>query len=306
MKKISSDIIRIKSIAQQHQILSLAKPEHPLVSIVRFEDFKVIHNETRIKFTMDFYTATIKKNCECKVKYGQTHYDFDEGVMSFTAPEQLLTQEGDLTPPASGWLLVFHADFIRNYPLGQKIKEYGFFHYAMNEALVLSEKEQSTIENIFNIIDTEYHLPIDNFSQDVIVSQLDLLLTLCNRYYNRQFITRKAPAGYLLTTVETLLTNYFNSDKIEKEGLPSVTYVAKQVNMSPKYLSDTLRNLTGQSAQQHIQNKLMEKAKQTLATTSLSVSEIAYQLGFEYPQSFSKLFKKKTNLSPLEFRQSFN
>ncbi len=306
MKKASSNFIRIKSISQQHQLLSLPKPEHPLISILKFEDFPIVHNEEIVKFTMDFYTVTIKKDCDCKIKYGQTHYDFDEGIMSFTAPEQLLTLEGDLKPPPSGWQLSFHPDFIRNYALGKKIKEYGFFHYAMNEALILSEKEEACVENLFKNIANEYHLPIDNFSQDVIVSQLELLLTYCNRYYNRQFITRKVPVSDLLTKMESLLTSYFNGDKIVNEGLPSVSYLAEQLNMSPKYLSDTLRSITGQSTQQHIQNKLMEKAKQTLATTNLSVSEIAYQLGFEYPQSFNKLFKKKTNLSPLEFRQSFN
>lgn len=306
MKKAASNIMRIKSVSQQHQLLSLPQPEHPLVSIIRFEDFPVIVNQSTIKFSMDFYTVTIKKNCDCKIKYGQTHYDFDGGVMSFVSPEQLLTLEGDLKPPSSGWLLSFHPDFIRNSAIGKKIKEYGFFHYAMNEALILSEKEEASIENLFRNIANEYHLPIDNFSQDVIVSQLELLLTYCNRYYNRQFITRKVPINDLLTKMEALLTAYFNSKNLAAEGLPSVTYLAEQLNMSAKYLSDTLRSLTGQSAQQHIQNRLMEKAKQTLATTNLSVSEIAYQLGFEYPQSFNKLFKKKTNLSPLEFRHSFN
>lgn len=306
MKKVPADILRVKSIAAQHQLLSLPKPEHPLFSILRFEDFPVILNEGRIRFTMDFYTVTIKKNCDCKPDYGQTHYDFDEGVMSFLSPEQILSQEGNLKPPAGGWLLSFHPDFIRNYPLGKKIKEYGFFHYAMNEALILSEKEEASIEHIFDIISNEYHLPIDNFSQDVIVAQLELLLTYSNRYYNRQFITRKAPTSDLLTKMEVVLTSYFDGDQLVNDGLPSVTYLAEQFNMSPKYLSDTLRSLTGYSAQQHIQNKLIDKAKQILVTTSLSVSEIAYQLGFEYPQSFNKLFKKKMNISPLEFRHSFN
>lgn len=306
MKKVPSNFLRVKSIAQQHQILSLPKPEHPLVSILRFEDFHILRSESTIKFTMDFYTVTIKKNCDCKVLYGQTPYDFDEGVMSFFGPEQILNQEGDFTPPTGGWLLSFHPDFIRNYPLGQKIKKYGFFHYSMNEALILSEKEEISVENIFSIINNEYHLPIDSFSQDVIVSQLDLLFTYCNRYYTRQFVTRKTPSSDLLTKMENLLESYFSSSQITDEGLPSVTYLAEQFNMSPKYLSDTLRSLTGQSTQQHIQDKLMDQAKQILATTNLSVSEIAYKLGFEYPQSFNKLFKKKTNLSPLEFRQSFN
>ena len=169
---------------------------------------------------MDFYSLTLKKNCACKIKYGQTHYNFDEGIMSFVAPGQVLVQEGDLTPPASGWLLSFHPDFIRSYPLGQKIKGYGFFHYSMTEALILSSKEEVSIETIFTITGNEYHLPVDRFSQDVMVSQLDLLLTYCNRYYSRQFITRRSPASDVLTRMEALLTAHFNSDKIQEKGLP--------------------------------------------------------------------------------------
>lgn len=306
MKKALSDVIRVPSISRHHQLAALPKPKHPLVSIYRFDDFPVIPTPMDFRATTDFYSVTIKKNCDCKVKYGQTHYDFDEGVMSFIAPEQLLTFEGDYAPPSSGWALLFHADFIRNYQLGQKIKEYSFFQYAVNEALILTETEEASIETIFRIIDQEYQLPIDQFSQDVIVAQLDLLLTYCNRYYNRQFITRKALNNDLLTKVEILLGDHFSGHKPVGESSPSVAYLAAQLRMSPKYLSDSLRNLTGQSAQQHIQNKLLERAKQVLTTTNLSVSEIAYQLGFDYPQSFSKLFKKKTNLSPLAFRQSFN
>lgn len=306
MKKAKSDIIRVTSISQHHQFVGLHKPEHPLISIVRFEDFPALATDIKTKFTLDFYTVTIKQDCVCKTTYGQTNYDFDEGVMSFIAPDQVLGIDGNYEPPTKGWLLMFHPDFIRRYSLSQKIKEYHFFHYALHEALILSEKEEASIEGIFKSIEQEYHLPIDDFSQDLMVAQIELLLTFCNRYYNRQFITRKSPANDLLTRMEVLLTNYFNSDKMATEGLPTVAYVAEQLNMSSKYMSDLLRKITGQSAQQHIQNQLVEKAKQILSTTHLSVSEIAYLLGFGYPQSFNKLFKKKTNLSPLEFRQSFN
>lgn len=306
MKKVESNIITVTSIAQHHQFVGLPKPKHPLVSIVRFKDFPALPSDIKIKFSLDFYTVTLKQDCVCKTTYGQTHYDFDEGVMSFIAPNQILGVEGDYAPPPKGWLLMFHPDFIRHYSLEQKIKDYGFFHYVLNEALILSEKEEASIEGIFKSIEHEYYLPIDDFSQDVMVSQIELLLTFCNRYYNRQFITRKSPANDLLTRIETLLTNYFNNGKMETDGLPTVAYVAEQLNMSSKYMSDLLRKITGQSAQHHIQNQLVEKAKQILTATNLSVSEIAYQLGFGYPQSFNKLFKKKTNLSPLEFRQSFN
>ncbi len=305
MKNPASDIIKVTSISQYNQYVGLPKPQHPLVSLVKFEDLPAFPMDATVKFILDFYTVTLKKDCHCKAKYGQTHYDFDEGVMSFISPQQTLGVEEDYNPPTEGWMLMFHTDFIRNYPLGQRIKEYGFFYYSMNEALMLSEKEEASIEALFHTIDDEYHLPIDTFSQDVMIAQLELLLTYCNRYYSRQFVTRKTPNSNLLAKVEILLTDYFDH-KTEHKALLTVTYLAEQLHMSAKYLSDTLRSLTGQSAQQHIQNKLIEKAKQKLSTTDLSVSEIAYELGFDYSQSFSKLFKKKTNLSPLAFRQSFN
>ncbi|GAB3999910.1 helix-turn-helix domain-containing protein [Spirosoma daeguense] len=230
----------------------------------------------------------------------------DLGVMSFMAPDQIVTWHPDDVPATEGWLLIFHTHFIRNYPLGHKIREYGFFGYAVHEALILSEEEEQTVENLILSIRQESQARIDTFSQDVIVSQLDLLLTYCNRFYSRQFITRKTANNDLLSKVETLLADYFDQDKAQLTGLPTVTYLAERLNMSPKYLSDMLRNLTGQSAQQHIHDKLIDKAKEILVTTNLSVGEIAYQLGFECPQSFNKLFKNKTNVSPLEFRQSFN
>jgi AraC family transcriptional regulator, transcriptional activator of pobA len=190
--------------------------------------------------------------------------------------------------------------------LAQAIKEYGFFSYAVNEALHLSEKEEAMIASIMLNIEQEYRAAIDSFSQDVMVSHMELLLTYANRFYNRQFITRKHAHNDLLIRLEALLSDYFKGDHVREMGLPTVQYISDQLNMSPNYLSDTLRQLTGQSTQQHIHDKLIEKAKESLTTTSLSVSEIAYQLGFEYPQSFSKLFKSKTRVSPLEFRQTFN
>jgi AraC family transcriptional activator of pobA len=192
------------------------------------------------------------------------------------------------------------------YPLAKKIKQYGFFSYSANEALHLSEKEKDTILGIFKIIDDELNSRIDDFSQDVIISQIELLLNYANRFYKRQFITRKATSHNLLQQLEEILDDYFNNERSLSEGIPSVHYLAEKLNISPSYLSDMLRSLTGQNAQQHIHSKLIEKAKEKLSTTSLSVSEVAYQLGFEHSQSFSKLFKTKTNLSPLEFRKAFN
>ena len=205
-----------------------------------------------------------------------------------------------------GHTLLIHPDFLRNYPLGKSIKNYGFFSYSANESLHLSDKEKAIVLNIFKNIEDELASNIDDFSQDVIIAQIELLLSYSNRFYKRQFITRKAASNDLLVTLENLLNDYFNKETALMKGLPTVQYLAEQLNVSTHYLSDMLRSLTGQNAQQHIHNKLIEKAKEILSISNLSVAEIAYQLGFEHPQSFNKLFKSKTNLSPLEFRQSFN
>ncbi len=294
----------IKTLSQQHQMLGIGSPKHPLLSIVRFEDIPKIENEERVKKLSDFYQIALKIDCPCKLKYGQSQYDFDKGVLSFFSPKQVSTLEPGPVFPESGWLLTIHPDFLRSYPLSSKIKTFGFFDYNVNEALMLSEEEQQSIESIFEQIDREYRLPIDIFSQDVVIANFELLFTYCQRYYNRQFITRKIIYSELLNKVENILSAYF--DNANEKGLPTAADLASQLNMSPKYLSDCLKQLTGQTAQQLIHEKLIEHAKDILTTTELSVSEIAFQLGFEYPQSFNKLFKNKTNQTPVEYRQSFN
>ncbi|MFD2037504.1 helix-turn-helix domain-containing protein [Belliella marina] len=296
--------IHLKSIADIHKVVGLSKPKHPLFSIHRFEDLPQVESVQRTKLISDFYQITLKTACPCKMQYGQTPFDFDEGVISCFAPRQVSIIDKDFAFAKAGWLINIHPDFLRAYPLNQKIKSFGFFDYDVNEALILSEEEQKAIETIFLQIEREYLLPIDDFSQDVMISAIDLLLTHFNRYYKRQFITRKTQNSDLLNKVEKKLNNYFLSNNEHK--LPSPAYLASQLNLSPKYLSDCLKQLTGQTTQQHIHAMLIEKAKEVLTTTELSVSEIAYELGFEHPQSFSRLFKAKTNISPLEFRKSFN
>jgi AraC family transcriptional regulator, transcriptional activator of pobA len=306
MKKQNSSPYIIHSISELHRIFELPKPVHPLVSIISLADIKCTIDENLKSVVYNFYSICIKKNFKGKLKYGQNYYDFDEGLMSFFGTGQVISTEVTDDMTVDGLWLVVHPDFLQNYPLGKAIKEYGFFSYAVNEALHLSEKEEAMIESIMQNIEQEYRSVIDPYSQDVIVSQIDLLLNYCNRFYNRQFITRKNANNDLLIKLEALLADYFNGNTVQEPGLPTVQYLSAQLNVSAPYLSDLLRNLTGQNTQQHIHNKLIEKAKEILSTTSLSVGEIAYQLGFEYPQSFNKLFKSKTNLSPLEFRQSFN
>ncbi len=304
MKSKISTPESIKTISEWHRIMSLPKPQHPLISIVFHKDVTLLTDKP-FNMVMDFYLISNKKSFKGKMRYGKNYYDFDEGTMTFISPGQVIAVDEDESRDCEGWSLAFHPDLIRNYQLNKKIKTYGYFAYDVNEALHLSDKEQITIDAIVNNIINEYNSSIDHYSQDLMVSHLEVLLNYANRFYNRQFITRKTASNDLLSKLETLMDDYFETAGKSK-GLPTVHYFSDQLNVSPSYLSDMLRTLTGQNTQQHIHKKLIEKAKEVLTTTNLSVSEIAYQFGFEYPQSFNKLFKSKTNLSPLAYRNSFN
>lgn len=296
--------VRIKSIAEGHRLTGLEKPHHPLISIVNVSQFKNHSDIHAVIF--DFYVISIKRGCN-NLLYGQQKYDFDEGLMAFMAPGQILRgEEGGIPPDLNGWMLFIHPDFLWNTPLAKKIKQYEYFDYAANEALFLSDKEETMINALVENIRQEYNANIDKFSQDVIIAQLELLLTYAQRFYERQFITRKITNSKILNRFQDALTAYFNDQDRVGQGLPTVQYVAGILNISAKYLNSMLKQLTGQTTQQHIHEKLIEKAKERLSTTDLSISEIAYELGFEHPQSFSKLFKLKTNLSPLDFRAAFN
>lgn len=305
MKDTSID--RIMSITEFHRIRGLEKPLHPLISVVDYGDIKHPAGKKRNSFSLDFYSVSVKRNTDAKFMYGQQTYDFDEGVMYFLSPGQVfnvLMPEEPKSKPA-GWMLLVHPDFLWNTSLGKSIKKYEYFDYSVNEALFLSEKEETILEGIVRNIEQEYHSNIDAFSQQIIVSQIETLLNYAERFYQRQFITRKKANHQVLIRLEELLDDVFDHGAI-RNGLPTVQVIAEKLNVSPNYLSGLLKAITGQSTQQHIHHKLIEKAKEKLSSTSLSVSEIAYELGFEHPQSFSKLFKIKTNQSPLEFRASFN
>lgn len=293
----------LNSVSELHAFLQIKSPAHPLVSVVRLDDIAFKNPEDIKTIVYNFYTIYLKKNFDGKIKYGQQYYDFDNGIMTFFAPKQMFSIEAGSSAKVEGWMLVVHPDFIQNYPLAKRIKEYGFFSYATNEALHLSDKEETVMSGLVQNLQQEIEAIIDNFTQDLVVSHIDLVLNYCNRFYNRQFITRKKASDDLFLKFEELLTAYFHN---EISSLPTVQYFSEKLFVSPHYLNDMLKNLTGQTTQQHIQNQLIEKAKELLSITKLSVSEIAYRLGFEYPQSFSKLFKNKTDLTPLEFRQSFN
>jgi len=305
MKK-ENDIVTL-SIKDEHRLLGIARPRHPMISVMHFDgtNSQDVFPE---RFFFDFYSISIKKNVTGKIRYGQKHFDFDSGIMTFMAPNQLIARslEAGENPAGEGICLNVHPDFFLGYTLAKTIKDYGFFSYEINEALHLSDVEEAAVRNIMRNIEAEYENNIDRFSQNVMIAHIELLLQYSDRFYNRQFITRKPANNEILARLETLLADCFKDDNLQQRGLPTVQYISDSLNISANYLSDMLRSITGKTTQQHIHTKLIEKAKELLSTTHLSVAEIAYQLGFEYPQSFNKLFKKKANLSPLEFRQSFN
>jgi AraC family transcriptional activator of pobA len=292
----------INSISEFHRLLSLTEPRHPLVSVINLTESVFLEDEIWKGFVNRFYCVALKREAKGKIRYGQQHYDYDKGVLSFTAPNQVQQLDLQNMECGSGYLLIFHPDFLLQHTLANSIHHYGFFDYAVNEALHLSAEEEDDLIRILHNIDKECQ-HIDKYTQEIILTQIESLLKYSNRFYERQFLTRKNNNSALLTRFEQLVDDYFNGDV---QGLLTVQYIAAQMNLSPNYLSDLLRVHTGQNTQQHIHEKLIAKAKEKLSTTSLSVSEIAYALGFEHAQSFSTLFKKKTNLSPLEFRQAFN
>jgi AraC family transcriptional activator of pobA len=292
----------INSISEFHRLLSLTAPRHPLVSVINLAESIFLEDDIWKGFVNRFYCVALKREAKGKIRYGQQHYDYDKGVLSFTAPNQVQQLDLQNVECGSGYLLIFHPDFLLHHSLANSIHHYGFFDYAVNEALHLSAEEEDDLIAILHKIDKECQ-HIDRHTQEIILTQIESLLKYSNRFYERQFLTRKNNNFALLTRFEQLIDDYFNS---EVKGLLTVQYIAAQMSLSPNYLSDLLRVHTGQNTQQHIHEKLIAKAKEMLSTTSLSVSEIAYGLGFEHAQSFSTLFKKKTNLSPLEFRQTFN
>jgi len=298
----------IKTISDYHQLAGLPKPEHPLVSLIDYSKVQYNTEEEEITLVSPYYSIAMKHGVEGKMRYGHQPYDFQEGLMAFVSPGQVVSvrtrYENGKKP--KGWLLYVHPDFLWNTPLAKNIKNYDFFGYHVSEALWLSEKEEQSMIQIMKDIQKEYHTNIDQFSQNIIVSHIELLLNYAERYYQRQFITRKISNHEILTRLEDWLIDYFKKDNLASLGLPAVNSIAEDLNVSPNYLSSVLKVQTGQNTQQHIHGKLIEKAKEKLSTTKLTVSQIAYSLGFEHSQSFSRLFKNKTSQSPLEFRQSFN
>lgn len=294
---------QFRSISALLQLLELPSPIHPLVSIVDRVSLNGAGNKLPERYYFDFYIISYKTDHAGKLKYGQRYYDFDRGSMIFIAPGQVMANEQDLQH--AGYSILIHPDYLSKHPLGAGIKKFGFFSYSAHEALHLSASEQTKVVQIFQNMEDELKGGADDFTHILLLSHFELLLNYCSRFYKRQFSSQKIVKSDLLENLERILNAYFDSDAGLQNGLPSVKHLAKQLHYSSRYLSDMLRSLTGVSAQQHIQDKVAEKAKVMLSTGNASVAEIAYQLGFERPQSFNKFFKKKTDLSPLEFRKSF-
>jgi len=305
MKNDAPKVAKLESITEIHRMLDIPGPIHPLITLLDTREERVNLSRLPVSYVTTLYKISFISKLGGKFRYGQGYYDFDEGSMVFTAPNQIVGSTA-VYKGNEGYSLIFHQDFLQGYPLAAKIKQFGFFSYASNEALHLSEQERATVSSIFTIIQEELNSRIDDFSHEVVIAQIELLLSYAKRFYKRQFLTRQAGSSNLLQQFEDLLNRYFKEGRPVNQGVPAVQYIAEQLNYTPNYLSDMLRSLTGLNAQQHIHEKLIEKSKELLSTTNLTVSQVAYELGFEHSQSFSRLFKTKTNLSPVQFRNSFN
>jgi AraC family transcriptional regulator, transcriptional activator of pobA len=304
MKKEAPIINKLESITAIHRTAGLPGPVHPMITLI---DVPELLDMCRmpVTYVLSFYKIAFVTKMGGKFRYGQGQYDFDEGSMVFAAPNQIVG-EIETSLNSEGFSLFIHPDFLQGYPLATRIKQFGFFSYATNEALHLSEQERRTIQSIYTIIREELNSRIDDFSREVIIAQIELLLSYAKRFYKRQFLTRQVVNNDLLKKVEAILHQYFDEEKAIDSGMPTVQYLADALNYTPNYLSDMLRSLTGLNAQQHIHQTLIERSKDLLSTTNLTINEVAYKLGFEYPQSFSRLFKLKTTMSPAQFRARFN
>jgi len=292
--------IDLESISELHQLVHHTPPRHPLVSLINHTDFYEKYQRTDAFYRFGFYTVSCKKFVGL-LKYGKGNYDFNEGSLMFTAPGQVIAPGPEVTVD-EGWVLFIHPDLIHGTELGKKIHQYSFFNYEVNEALHVSEEEKGILKDCLSKIEREYSQNIDQHTQGLIVSNIELLLNYCNRFYDRQFYTRKRVSTDVLQQFESLLKEYFTQNTLINSGLPNVNYFASRLNLSPNYLSDLLQKLTGKTTLEYIHLELIDRAKSLLWSTDDSISEIAYRLGFEYPSHFTKIFKTKTGKSPSEFR----
>ena len=300
---MNKSIIHSKSITELHKNMGLDTPSNPLISIIDTKILTYGKNAVGNRFSSDLYCIAMK-NSNCGIDYGRNHYDFSEGVLIFTAPNQIIT----ITKPqklneVEGWMLYFHPDLIRKHPLGKLIEKMSFFNYEVHEALHLSKSEQETLNRISSNISSEISERIDKHSYHVLASHIELILSYSNRFYDRQFITRSSNNLDVISKVEQLLRDYLSDTIMYSENPPTIKYLSDHCNLSPNYLSDLLSKETGRSALDHINDAIIEKAKSILINTDDSISGVAYSLGFNYPHYFSRLFKQKTGISPNEYRQ---
>jgi AraC-like DNA-binding protein len=301
---MKDNIYRVRTISELHKIAGFEKPKHPLVTVIDYSKIDVNDGPESGSFICSFYSVNFKKHCD--FIYGRQAFDHEEGTLLCTAPEQIITfNRKKEAKSTEGWGLYFHPELIRNTALGKKIHEYSFFLYSENEALHLSELEKQTLLSILKQMEKEYNTNIDHFSHDLIISNIELLLNYCKRFYGRQFITRTTQNKDVIVRFEKFIIEYFNSDELKDKGTPTVKFCAEAMNLSPNYFSDLLKSETGKNTQEHIHYYLLEKAKNKLVNSNLSINEIAYELGFEYPQNFSKLFKKKVGISPTLFKAGY-
>ncbi|MEN8928127.1 MAG: helix-turn-helix transcriptional regulator [Flavobacteriales bacterium] len=299
-----SDFLNIESISQLHKMLGYQKPEHPLVTVLDYSKIKADSNHYDIKIVTDFYVISLKSPSPKSVQYGRQYYDFEEGSIMFLSPKQVFSvSDFNENNKSQGWGIYFHPDLISNSALGQKIKDFSFFSYAVSEALHVSEKEKQILTSLSATIIGEYSEKLDEYSQGVIITAIEQLLNYSQRFYSRQFLTRKKLNKDLISRFEDLLKTHFQSEKLKENGLPKIDYFASQLRLSPNYLTDLLKKETGKTAKEHIHLTVISSAKYKLLNSADSVKEIAFSLGFEYPQYFSRLFKSKTGLTPLEFRE---
>ena len=297
------EIIHLQNITDLHKLFNLGNSHHPLVTVLDFS--KVSEQiEQNSKITTDFYSIMFKNYCKNNIKYGRKAIDFQDGNLVCIAPNQIIEIDSEVEEREDkmGWGLFFHPDLIRYTSLNEKIKDYTFFSYEVTEALHLSDKEKTILFECIKKIQTELQENIDVYSQYIIVSKIELLLNYCLRFYGRQMITRSQTNKSIIAKIESILTKYFSENKINEQGLPTVKYLADKVNLSSSYLSDLLKKETGKNAQEHIHFYIIEEAKTYLINTEKNINEIAYSLGFEYPQYFNKLFKQKTGQTPMEYR----
>lgn len=296
-----------KTLSAYLAYLELPPPEHPMLSVLnsKGDEYLPCPKESSPPITNDCYSISLKKYVKGDLNYGRTKYDFTNGALIFIAPRQVLQWDNSVVFESKGFSINFHEDFIKGTELAHQIKKYGFFAYSVNEALHLSPKEEEQMELLVQNIEIEYQNNQDQFSKDIIISQLSTLLKYANRFYERQFLNRKELSNNLLEHFNELITAYFESGQLEEKGIPSIEEIASQMSVSQRYLSDTLKKETGKTTTEHLHLHLIDEAKNILLQPNKSISTVAYELGFEYPPYFSRLFKKKEGISPTEYREKF-